>query len=129
MDARKRVDNYARQSRRYLKNAFKSIEAGDSDKAGEFLWGSMAEALKALALSNGIPLRSHRQIWDYAKTITKEIEDKSIYDAFVHANFLHSNFYECELEMSEVRRLADDIRIAVEKLLELIPKEETSAKE
>ena len=123
MDAKAKVEKYASQSLRYLKNASKFIDAGNSDKASEFLWGSMAEALKALALSKGILLKNHRQIWNYVESLTKELEDKSIYDAFVHANFLHTNFYEAELELKDVRRLAEDVRVAVVKLLNLISQE------
>ena len=123
MDTKAKVEKYAGQSLHYLKNASKFIDAGDSDKASEFLWGSMAEALKALALSRGIHLKNHRKIWDYAESLPKELGDKSIYDAFLHANFLHTNFYESELEIKDVRRMAEDIRVAVGKLLSLIPEE------
>ena len=123
MDTKGKVKKYASQSLRYLKNASKFIDAGNSDKASEFLWGSMAEALKALALSRGIPLKNHREIWNYAESLPKELGDKSVYDAFLHANFLHTNFYESELELKDVRRMAEDIRIAVGKLLSLIPGE------
>ena len=123
MDAKGKVDKYVRQSLHYLGNASKFIDAGDSAKASEFLWGSMAQALKAVAASNEILLRNHRQIWNYAETLTKELEDKSIYDAFIYANFLHTNFYESELELRDIRRAAEDIRVAVDKLLRQIPKE------
>lgn len=123
MDPKEKVKKYASQSLHYLKNASKSIDAGNADKASEFLWGSMAEALKALALSRGISLKNHRRIWDYAESLPKELGDKSIYDAFLHANFLHTNFYESELELKDIRRMAEDVRMTVGKLLSLIPKE------
>ena len=123
MDTKGKVEKYASQSLRYLQNASKSIDDGNSDKASEFLWGSMAQALKAVAANNGIFLRGHRQIWNYAESLTKELEDKSIYSAFLHANSLHTNFYESELELKDVRMMAEGVRIAVDKLLSLIPKE------
>ena len=121
------VERYVLQSLRYLRNASRSIDEGNADKAGEFLWGSMAQALKAVAESRVVAgkrlhLRSHRQIWDFVKSLTKELEDKAIYEAFIQANFLHSNFYEAELEMEDVRRLAEEIRIVVDKLLSLASK-------
>jgi hypothetical protein len=118
------VEKYTSQSLHFLKNASKSIDEENSEKASEFLWGSMAQALKAVAASKGIHLRNHRQIWNYSESLTKELEDKSIYDAFLHANLLHTNFYESELELKDVRRIADDIRIAVTKLINLIPKDD-----
>ena len=120
MDTKEKVEKYASQSLRYLKNASKFIDAGNSEKASEFLWGSMAQALKAVAASNDIHLGNHRQIWNYAESLTKELEDKSIYDAFIQANYLHTNFYESELELKNVRRIAENIRLAIGKLLSLI---------
>ncbi|MFC2016290.1 PaREP1 family protein [Chloroflexota bacterium] len=123
MDAEAKVKKYAGQSRHYLLDASKFIDSGDSEKASEFLWGSMAQALKAVAASNDIHLGNHRRIWDYAESLTKELEDKSIYDAFIQANYLHTNFYESELELKNVRRIAEDIRIAIGRLLSLVPEE------
>jgi hypothetical protein len=85
------------------------------------LWGSFAEALKALALSKGVPVNKHWEIGNFVKTLTKELEDKDIYDVYQHANSLHKNFYEIEIEMDDIRRMADDVRITVGKLLRLIP--------
>ena len=123
MDAEAKVKKYAGQSRHYLLNASKFIDTGDSAKASEFLWGSLAEALKALALSKGIRLEKHREIWNYVESLTKEREDKNIYDVFLHANSLHKNFYEFELELKDVRRMAEDIKIIQGELLQLIPQE------
>jgi len=123
LDAEAKVKKYAGQSRHYLLNASKFIDAGDSAKASEFLWGSLAEALKALALSKGIRLEKHWEIWNYVESLTKEREDKNIYDVFLHANSLHKNFYEFELELKDVRRMAEDIKIVQDKLLNLIPGE------
>ncbi len=123
MDAEAKVKKYVGQSRHYLLNASKFIDAGDSEKASEFLWGSLAEALKALALSKGIYLKKHGEIWNYVDSLTKELEDKSIYDTFLHANTLHINFYESDLELRDVRRIAEDVRMTVGKLLRLIMQE------
>jgi hypothetical protein len=123
LDAKAKVKKYAGQSQHYLLNASKFIDAGDSEKASEFLWGSLAEALKALALSRGIQLKKHWEIWNYVENLTKELEDKSIYDAFRHAHDLHINFYESGIELRGVRRMAEDIRMTVDKLLSHIPKE------
>ena len=117
-------EKYRAQSIHYIENAFSSIEAGDAEKAGEFLWGAMAEALKAMAASKGILLEKHWEIGDYARKLTKELEDKSIWDAFGHASYLHSNFYEAGLSIEEVYIYAEDITATVNKLLSLIPEKE-----
>ena len=114
------VSKYTKNSLHYLRNASKSIDAGDIEKASEFLWGSIAQALKALAASKGFRLRSHQQLNAYALGVSKELNDISIYDAFLHANLLHKNFYEAELEQKEVVVRAEIIKTAVGKLLEFI---------
>jgi hypothetical protein len=123
LEPKAKVEKYAAQSWHYLINASKFIDANDSEKASEFLWGSLAEALKALALSEGISLQKHGQIWNYVEELTKEKEDKDIYDVFLHANALHKNFYELELDHEKVRRMAEDVKVTVEKLISYIPKE------
>jgi len=129
LDAKSKVEKYASQSLRYLRNASKFIDAGNSEKASEFLWSSMVQALKAVALSKGFFLKNHAAIWNYVDTLTKDLQNKDIRDAFVSANLLHTNFYESELGLDRVRILADDIRTAVGKLLSLIPKQESSGEE
>jgi hypothetical protein len=112
---------YVKNALHYLKNASRFVDAGDAEKSSEFLWGSMAQALKAVADSKGIHLRSHREVRDYALALAKELNDKSIYDSFLHASYLHSNFYEAELELKDVRIIAEEIKTAVGELLNLIP--------
>ncbi len=124
MDGKGKVKKYALQSLIYLRNASKFIDAGDSEKASEFLWGSMAQAIKAVVAAKGVTFRKHRLLWEYAEILSKELEDKSIYDSFVHAYSLHSNFYESDLELKDVRRMAEDVKTTVGKLLRLIPEEE-----
>ena len=120
MNQRETLEKYKTQSIHYFENALVSMEAGDAEKAGEFLWGSMAEALKAVAASKGIQLTKHWEIGDYASKLAKEVGDKSIYDAYGHASYLHSNFYEAGLRMEEVHIFAEDIRKVVGKLLSFI---------
>jgi hypothetical protein len=94
LEVNESVEKYKAQSVHYLENAFKSMGAGDAEKAGEFLWGSLAEALKAVAASRGIRLKAHWEIGDYARDVAKQLGDKSILDAYRDASYLHSNFYE-----------------------------------
>ena len=70
---------YKTQSVHYLENALKFIKAGNPEKAGEFLWGSMAQALKAVAASKGIELNTHQEIRRYARELAKRCKDESIY--------------------------------------------------
>ena len=121
MNQRERLQEYKNQSAYYYGNALKSIEAGDPAKAGEFLWGSMAEALKAVAASKGIPLKSHGELRSYARELAKERKDESIFSVFRSAESLHRNFYEFGFELEDVHMLIGEIRETIRKLLELIP--------
>ena len=114
---------YKAQSIHYLENALSSMEAGDAEKASEFLWGSMAEALKAVAASEGRELTKHWEIGDYARELAKKTGDESFFDVYGSASYLHSNFYEAGLRMEEVYTYAERIRETVAKLLKLIPEE------
>ena len=116
-------EKYKAQSTHYLENAFSYIEAGDTEKAGEFLWGSMAQALKAVAASKGIEIRSHRGLLDYARELAKELKDESIFMVSRNAESLHRNFYELGYELEEVYISAEEIKATVGKLLSLIPEE------
>lgn len=123
MSKNEQLKKHRAQSIRYLENAYKFIDAGDTEKASEFLWGSMAQALKAVAATKEVTLKSHSLLRDYAAQLSKELSDKSIYDYFLHAESLHSNFYESTLELKDVVRIADDVRMTVGNLLSRIPEE------
>ena len=123
LEIKEGVKKYKTQSLHYLENAFSYIEAGDAEKAGEFLWGSMAEALKAVAASKGVELKAHWEIGDCARKLAKELEDEDIFHAYGHASYLHSNFYEAGLRIEDVQIYAEDIRKTVGELLSLIPQE------
>lgn len=120
MNSTKLRDKYASQSLRYLENAFGALNERDYDKASEFLWGSVAEAIKAVAASKGVVLKSHGELWDWARMLSKELDDENIYDAFFKANSLHSNFYEVRLVPQDILIAVNSIRGAVGKLLGLL---------
>lgn len=111
------VKKYAEQSLRYLENGLISLNQGDYDKASEFLWGSIAQAVKAVAASKGMELKTHRELWDFTRELTKEMADSKVYEAFRTASYLHTNFYEVELGPEEVLLASDAIRAVVGRLL------------
>jgi len=124
MKVKESVEKYKAQSMHYLKNALHFIEVGDAEKASEFLWGSIAEALKAVAASKGIQLKSHKDLRNYAMELAKVLRDVSIRNTFLHAQSLHSNFYETGLLMEDVAICADDVRATLAKLFKLIDRGE-----
>ena len=123
MSKRELLGKYKAQSDHYFGNALISIQAGDAEKAGEFLWGSMAQALKAVAASEGKELNTHGDIRKYATELAKKHNDMSIWDVYGVANSLHGNFYEAGLSLEEVQTHAERIRTTVVKLFGFIPEE------
>lgn len=101
-------------------NAFGYVEAGDPGKASEFLWGSMAQALKAVAATKGVQLRGHSQVREYARLLAQAQNDATIWDVFRKAEMLHRNFYELGTELEEVAILSLEVRATVSKLLGFI---------
>lgn len=120
MDAKTKVNRYRKQSIHYFDNALHYIEAGDVEKASEFIWGSLAQALKAVAASKDIKLMKHNDIRNYALNLTRELKDEEIMHAFIIAQALHSNFYECGLQMDDVVLGAEEVKKVIAKLFSLI---------
>ena len=83
---------YVFRSGEYLHNTYVALERGEIEKASEFLWGSMALAVKAVAALREVELRNHGAIWEYARQLSKELGDQQLFDSFRDANRLHSNF-------------------------------------
>jgi len=120
LDTKKRIKKHKNQSVHYFENALHFIEAGDAEKASEFLWGSFTQALKAVAASKEIILRSHGHIRNYTMELAKALKDESIKNAFISAESLHQNFYESGLTLEDVGIRVDDIKAVVARLLSLI---------
>lgn len=114
---------YVLNSRQYLENALLFLQKGEAGKAGELLWGSVAEALQAVAASRGVRLANHRSLRYFAGAIAKELGDAALAQGFRDADRLHSNFYEVELEPADVAGVLEPIRTTVGKLFALIPEE------
>lgn len=126
MEVKKRINRYRTQSIHYFENALYFIDAGDAEKASEFLWGSLSQALKAVAASRDERLRSHKRIRDYAMELARILGDDSIRHTFISAQSLHSNFYESGLLLEDVINGAEDVKATVSKLLSFIPEEEAT---
>lgn len=115
-----RAEVYIKQSLLYLNNASEEIGKQKYEKASEFLWGSVAEALKAVLMARkGFRIKSHGELWDVARELSKEYCDEDIYVVFREANSLHSNFYEVSLKEEDVMISFERVRILVGKLLDI----------
>ena len=114
-----RVAAYVKQANHYLENAYVMLYQGDVEKASEFLWGSMAEALKGVAARKGVLLRDHREIRAFARALAAEMSDSELQSAYVRAEHLHSNFYEAFLEIEDLIGEGEVVAAAVRTLLGL----------
>ena len=125
MNRREALEKYKSQSIHYFENALNAIQAGDAAKAGEFLWGSIALALKAVAASEGKKVK-HTNMSAYARELARRKNDMSIWDVYGIADLLHGKgFYEASLSLEEVQTHAERIRTTVLKLFSHIPEEKS----
>ena len=86
-------------------------------KASEVLWGAVAHALIAIALSRGQPYDSHgalRRVASQLPGVPSQVPGKS---EFGRAEELHNNFYHGQLTRSDLERIRPLVRIFVERIL------------
>lgn len=119
------IRKHIAQSDHYFRNALGAIEAGNTEKASELLWGSIAQALKAVAARKGTELNSHGELRKYADDLAKELEDESILRDFKDAESLHRNFYRLSFELEDVKGRVDGVRKATDRLIRLAEEPET----
>ena len=122
-EGREGVRKHFLASQHYLENALEMLTDQEAAKASELIWGSMAQALQAVAASRSMQLSSHRSLRWFASAVAKELDDRALVDGFGQAELLHSNFHEVDLTTEDVVTLLDPVRQAIAKLLSLIPEE------
>lgn len=95
-----KIQQYLQNSTRYYDNSQDLITHKELAKAGELLWGAIAEAAKALHLMvKGKPIDIHTDIVKYLKQLSFERSGEiKMAEA---ANQLHINFYETSLLQQE----------------------------
>lgn len=93
---------YALASREYLGNALGFLQRGEAGKASEFLWGSVAEMVKAVGAGRGRPAHTHASIRRLAAKLAEETHSPIISQGLGVAEHLHSNFHEVELDIQDV---------------------------
>ena len=122
-EARQTVRKYVGASLHYLENALELLHKEEPAKAGELLWGSVAQAIQAVAASRGMLLSNHRSLRWFISTLGKELNDGTLVAGFRRAEYLHSNFHDVDLSVEDIALEIDSIRGLVSRLLSLIPLE------
>ena len=74
------VQTHAIHSIQYLENALIAFQNREAGKAGELLWGSVAQALEAVAAYNNRTIQSHRDLKNFAIHLSKDLDDEAIID-------------------------------------------------
>lgn len=105
----RQVAAYRRRSNEYWAQAKELWAKGNTEKASELAWGSVAERVKAVALARtGQMFRSHRLVGEYVDRLARELASPDLERVFDRAARLHQNFYEADLSAEAVRaRLVD----------------------
>ena len=120
---RETVDNHVLHCRQYMDNALAAIEADELSKAGEMVWGSVAQALHAVAAWRGATIDSHRALMNYSGAISREIGDPAFPNMIGSARRLHDSFYVPDLGRQEIDQVLPGIRRAISQVLALLPEE------
>lgn len=122
-DYRAKLASYLLNARRYMENAFRLLDQGEIEKSGECVWGSLAAAIKAVAAYRGRRLTSHRQVRDYARALSNDIQNPGIWSAVNAAELLHVNFYESDRTRIDVLETIEQVRPVIGTLFALIPRD------
>ncbi len=107
-------------SRSYLRDSASSLEEGRVDTAGELLWKSMEAAVKAVAASRGLSLRSESNVWNYAAVLEESMDQRGSFQAAFHGAYslwAHDSWY--GLTPEQWHLLRENIASGVEELLDL----------
>ena len=115
--------NHVFHSRQYMDNALEALEKNEPGKAGEMLWGSITQAVHAVDAWRGPVVIRHRGLLNFARNLSREIDDESFPNNFLSAKSLHDNFYHPELEMGDVEVALPGIQRAISQVLALLPEE------
>jgi hypothetical protein len=115
-------EEYSEASDNYLANALDLLRRGEEQKAGELLWGAIAEAVKALAATRDESPVRHKDLVKFVRAIALDVNDERIWELFRAAQDLHDNFYDRELEPGAVASYVPKVEELRSKLASMLPK-------
>ncbi len=115
--------NHVFHCQQYMDNALEALQKNEPGKAGEMLWGSIAQAVHAVDAWRGPVIQNHRGLLNFATRIGREIGDPHFPNSFQSAKSLHNNFYIPVETVEEVEVLIPGIRQAIAQILALLPDE------
>ena len=101
LDLNSKFAEYIKTSEHYFNNLKDVLSKNEYRKASEYLWGTIAQLIKALAYLYGIPLGSHKSIKIFIREIATEKNDEEYFKSFLFLEKLHVNFYDEIIEPEE----------------------------
>ena len=104
------------QSKTFLSQAFKELDAGDLLQASEKGWGAAAQVVKAVAVERGWEHSRHRQLRLAVTKLGEETDNLEVGRWFALAEALHANFYEGWLDEATLKDYLDNVSMLVRQL-------------
>ena len=104
------------------------MRSGRWSRSEDLLWGSLALAVKGVALSRGEQLDGEEAIRDYASRVGQERRDRLIRDAFGQLAAFAESVQRIRESSTSVDRLLpalEDVNSAVERLWEMVPRDDS----
>ena len=115
--------NHVYHCRQYMDNALEALQKDEPGKAGEMLWGSITQAVHAVDAWRGPVVIRHRGLLNFARHLSREIDDDNFHNNFLATKSLHENFYHPALEIDDVEFALPGIQRAISQVLALLPEE------
>ena len=115
--------NHVFHCHQYMDNALEALERNEPGKAGEMLWGSITQAVHAVDAWRGPVVIRHRGLLNFARNLSREIDDDNFHNNFLATKSLHENFYHPALERDDVEFALPGIQRAISQVLALLPEE------
>ena len=112
-----RKKRYIERTNKYYKNGLRFLNENEVEKASEMLWGSAAQAVKAVAAERGRELRAHHLLSKFVRELSKESQEPELANEFDAIQGLHSNFYESELTIEDVAARVETVKKFVIRML------------
>ena len=121
-DTAAKVRRHLEHSDQYFENSQEALAKNEVSKAGELLWGSVAQVFHALATVRGVDVQRHRRLKNFAIHVSNETEDppKTI-GGFLAAEILHKGFHDVDVERTDLEAGIPLARYTIEAVSNLIP--------
>ena len=100
-EARDSIRKHVQASLEYMENGQLMLKKQEVGKASELIWGSVSQALEALAESRNFTLANHKSLRWFAAELSRETGDKSINNTFYQAEALHHNFHSVDMTVQD----------------------------